>query len=47
MAESDSDDEPPQLSAHALSALQEFYTERQMNEETTSPSVIEENWVRL
>ena len=46
MADSDSDEESLQLSAQALSALQEFYAERQLNEEAASPSVIEENWVR-
>lgn len=48
MADSDDDDDVPQLSQNAMAALQEFYAERissqQATEEVSSP-VIEENWV--
>ena len=53
---SDSDDDNPQLSAHALAALQEFYNEQNEMEnklqgvqETGDIAglKIQENWVRL
>lgn len=49
----DSDDDSPQLSAHTLAALQEFYAEAlamTVSDTTTSsggPAEIEENWVRV
>lgn len=45
---SDSGDDIPQLSAHALSALQEFYLEQQtllVKEEAGEGSEITEDWV--
>lgn len=39
----DSDDDTPQLSAHALAALQEFYHEQQQRQETSEKGV-SENW---
>ena len=41
---SDSDDEP-QLSAHALAALKEFYTENQASAESNAEQMPSENWV--
>ncbi|XP_065184638.1 EEF1A lysine methyltransferase 1-like [Sycon ciliatum] len=40
---SDSDDEP-QLSAHALEALKEFYTENQASAESNAEQMPSENW---
>lgn len=48
--EGNDDDDQPQLSEHALSALQEFYAERLAQEESgrgTSSAMIEENWVSV
>ena len=50
----DSDDDTPQLSAHALAALQEFYTDRLVQEQQTAarkvtgagPVEIQEDWVK-
>ena len=52
---SDSDDDVPQLSAHALAALQEFYTEQKQAEDNmaalqlgqTKAEMPEEDWVRV
>ena len=46
--ESDSDDDIPQLSAHTLEALQEFYTKEQQRLETEASQEnkdIDEDWV--
>ena len=44
---SDNGDDLPQLSAHTLTALQEFYSEkeRQEKEATEGNTDIDENWV--
>ncbi len=39
------DDDPPQLSAHALAALQEFYAE-QAQAGTSHTRIVSEDWVR-
>lgn len=54
---SESDDEIPQLSSHALAALQEFYDERRQRDEKLNLSLqssenvkiveFEENWVGI
>lgn len=40
----DDDDDMPELSAHALAALQEFYTEQQQVQEDASALPVED-WV--
>ncbi len=46
MADPNSDDEdPPQLSAHALAALQEFYVEQQAGGNPDESTKVAENWV--
>ena len=42
----DSDDDQPQLSAHALAALQEFYAEQAAENDNTSHEMPKEDWVR-
>ncbi len=42
----DSDDDQPQLSAHALAALQEFYAEQAAQNDNTSQEMPKEDWVR-
>ena len=50
---SDSEGSPPQLSAHALAALQEFYAEEAALEaqlklgQGAAPTLITEDWVRI
>ena len=50
--EGSDDDSPPQLSAHALAALQEFYAEKAVLEqqlqlgEGVAPGLLTEDWVR-
>lgn len=50
-SESSSDDDTPQLSAHALAALQDFYQEQkemeQMESDPSNSTVFQENWVQL
>lgn len=43
------EDEPPRLSAHALSALQEFYSEQLSRDQQRAEEcvTVEEDWVRL
>lgn len=46
------DDETPQLSAHALAALQEFYAEQKQQiepgeDDKYNIGIIEENWNRM
>ena len=41
-----SDDDEPQLSAHALAALKEFYAEQNVSTETSENAMPRENWVR-
>ena len=51
--DSDSGGSPPQLSAHALAALQEFYAEEAALEvqlklgQGVAPTLIAEDWVKL
>ena len=50
--ESNSDDDVPQLSAHALAALQEFYAEREQQDlssvpDGATPGRVEEDWVSI
>ena len=45
----DSDDDLPQLSAHALAALQEFYNEEKQKQEKVASegnTDVEEDWVK-
>ena len=47
-SDNDSDDEIPQLSAHALAALQGFYDEQKQREEMLASeenAAIDEDWV--
>lgn len=54
MMDSSDDDDVPQLSAHTLAALQEFYAEQEQQESTKSGpdydqfslGAVEEDWVR-
>lgn len=43
----DAEDNPPRLSAHALTALQEFYAEQQATILGGEEPVIAEDWVNM
>lgn len=51
MSDSDDDDDVPRLSAHALAALQEFYSETSpagaASKDQLSVGTVEEDWVRF
>ncbi len=48
MSSSDSDSDTPQLSAHALAALQEFYAESSnVATEVSKAVTVQENWVNI
>ena len=46
LAGEDDDEDRPELSAHALAALQEFYAEQQAALEDGGATSISEDWVR-